>query len=343
MRVAFWRTAAASAVLVISFGGARGAVYDNSFTVNPANLSCGYFGTLEICSFGRNLSPSIPAAMGDQFNESVTFTSPLIVPPSAPTPGGQDTVFFNLVDGTEPGGPPAPGADSATITSTLLGYIGPSGKATFISSISGGYLGLNGFYNGTPGGFSVTGMTFDFTITGADPHPIVSLGGGYSVTLPATPELISDIHGGTIGHPALLPPGEIGQLTVPITAEFPQDYYHFEWPGGVFQAQASVADAPAGSSYLYQLLDLSGDVLAQQLLDSADDFTAEISASLDPDLYTVGVSADSPTDPTLTLTFSTPVSGAVPESSTWAMMALSFAGLGFVGYRRAKRRRRLAR
>ena len=28
------------------------------------------------------------------------------------------------------------------------------------------------------------------------------------------------------------------------------------------------------------------------------------------------------------------VSGAVPEPSTWAMMLLGFAGLGYVGYRR---------
>jgi hypothetical protein len=29
--------------------------------------------------------------------------------------------------------------------------------------------------------------------------------------------------------------------------------------------------------------------------------------------------------------------GAVPETSTWAMMLIGFAGLGFVGYRRALR------
>jgi hypothetical protein len=28
--------------------------------------------------------------------------------------------------------------------------------------------------------------------------------------------------------------------------------------------------------------------------------------------------------------------GSVPEPSTWAMMLLGFAGLGFAGYRRAK-------
>jgi hypothetical protein len=32
----------------------------------------------------------------------------------------------------------------------------------------------------------------------------------------------------------------------------------------------------------------------------------------------------------------TPVTGSVPEASTWAMMLLGFAGLGYTGYRRAR-------
>jgi hypothetical protein len=36
-------------------------------------------------------------------------------------------------------------------------------------------------------------------------------------------------------------------------------------------------------------------------------------------------------------TFTLAVSGNVPEPSTWAMMLLGFAGLGFAGYRAAKR------
>ena len=33
------------------------------------------------------------------------------------------------------------------------------------------------------------------------------------------------------------------------------------------------------------------------------------------------------------------VGAAIPEPSTWAMMLLGFAGIGFVGYRKAKTRR----
>jgi PEP-CTERM motif len=38
---------------------------------------------------------------------------------------------------------------------------------------------------------------------------------------------------------------------------------------------------------------------------------------------------------TITYTYSTPTSA--PEPSTWAMMLLGFAGLGFVGYRASRR------
>ena len=37
------------------------------------------------------------------------------------------------------------------------------------------------------------------------------------------------------------------------------------------------------------------------------------------------------------ITYSPEVYGAVPEPSTWAMMLLGFAGLGFAGYRASRR------
>jgi PEP-CTERM motif len=41
--------------------------------------------------------------------------------------------------------------------------------------------------------------------------------------------------------------------------------------------------------------------------------------------------------------FTLVVGNAVPEPSTWAMMLIGFAGLSFVGYQSAWRRRRTAR
>ena len=45
-------------------------------------------------------------------------------------------------------------------------------------------------------------------------------------------------------------------------------------------------------------------------------------------------SASAPVSPTISVTTA---SAAIPESSTWAMMALGFAGLGLVGYRGSRK------
>jgi PEP-CTERM motif len=64
---------------------------------------------------------------------------------------------------------------------------------------------------------------------------------------------------------------------------------------------------------------------------------------LDPDWLRigtdiVGTGLDRPAAPTFNAAFS--VTGSVvPEPSTWAMMLLGFAGLGFAGYRRARKAR----
>ena len=58
-------------------------------------------------------------------------------------------------------------------------------------------------------------------------------------------------------------------------------------------------------------------------------------AALEPDWLRVGTDIVPPQEPDFNAAFS--LSGAaVPEPSTWAMMLLGFAGLGFAGYRRAR-------
>jgi len=42
-----------------------------------------------------------------------------------------------------------------------------------------------------------------------------------------------------------------------------------------------------------------------------------------------------------TATFQSDLDAAVPEPTTWAMMLLGFAGLGYAGYRRARQTRAL--
>ena len=54
-----------------------------------------------------------------------------------------------------------------------------------------------------------------------------------------------------------------------------------------------------------------------------------------PEDSTVSTIGDGTNDVGSSFTF-VHVSGAIPEPSTWAMMLLGFAGLGYVGYRKAR-------
>ena len=56
--------------------------------------------------------------------------------------------------------------------------------------------------------------------------------------------------------------------------------------------------------------------------------------TLDPGVLVPG---SSPMDLVLNVTVGS-VTPGIPEPSTWAMMAIGFAGLGFAGYRKAQRR-----
>ena len=56
---------------------------------------------------------------------------------------------------------------------------------------------------------------------------------------------------------------------------------------------------------------------------------------LDPDWLRIGTDiVGGTTPPTFNMAFSITGVDAVPEPSTWAMMILGFAGIGFMAYRR---------
>ena len=83
------------------------------------------------------------------------------------------------------------------------------------------------------------------------------------------------------------------------------------------------------------------------LLDTATFPAGRTNATVGPVLNTVGTALTADAQQYM-ITFSAPIESAndtiqtttaIPEPSTWAMMLLGFAGLGFVSYRKAKSRR----
>jgi hypothetical protein len=70
-----------------------------------------------------------------------------------------------------------------------------------------------------------------------------------------------------------------------------------------------------------------------------NDWLSALSGDLAAGYYTVGIiELASAEDPAFVFQFETPLSqiANVPEPSTWAMMLLGFAGLGYAGYRKTR-------
>ena len=65
-------------------------------------------------------------------------------------------------------------------------------------------------------------------------------------------------------------------------------------------------------------------------------FCVDADAKDDDFLAVIDVNPDSDTFGTITYTYPPAASFAVPEPSAWAMMALGFAGLGLLGYRKTR-------
>ena len=314
--------------------GPSGAYYSDSFIADPSTFSCGYFGTSEICG-----TPSLfPAPRifnaGDMIDESLAFTKPVVVPGSVKIDG----IYIALPDTTAIEGPAPPGPYQIYGSMALYGYSGPSNPIayplSFSNSTASGYVGFGGFccgYGVPNSGFSVTGAELKATILTSDPNPVYGLYYGYGSVLPATPQLLANIAGGTPGHPAILPEGEIGQLAVDLSGQGDTAYYTFRWAGGLFQATGSVANAQPNGSYTFQLEDLGGASITSATLDGSDAFSSTLEdLDLSPGQYIIGVTADSPNDPMFTLDFNTPVESTlgVPESATWTLLVSGFGLLG---------------
>jgi hypothetical protein len=167
------------------------------------------------------------------------------------------------------------------------------------------------------------------------------LGRYFNVTTFA-PAAVTGVSGGTSSMPVTLPAKTIGSVTGDVGEG--GAFFSFYWQGGQFQAQVG---APFPDQLLpYQSIEFelcSGvgceNVIETAQADSGNDWQSSLSSYLAAGYYTTGVILQDAIDPEYFVDFTTPVvgvGGSIPEASTWAMLVIGFAGLGFAGYRRAR-------
>jgi hypothetical protein len=150
--------------------------------------------------------------------------------------------------------------------------------------------------------------------------------------------------GGTVDNPIPLPATPVSSISGSIGGDSPDsDFYSFYWKGGAFSVAVGVPDASiltSPPSYLFELCNGTNcnDVLQQTLTDETNDWASVLSGDLAAGYYTVGIIEQTlADDPNFIFRFETPLSqiANAPEPSTWAMMLIGFAGLGYAAYRRA--------
>jgi PEP-CTERM motif len=159
------------------------------------------------------------------------------------------------------------------------------------------------------------------------------------------PTAASGVSGGSASKPVALPAKTIGSVTGDVGAA--GDFFSFYWQGGDFQAQVGVPFPDQLLPYQSVEFELCGGVGCQNVIetadaDSGDNWQSSLSGDLAAGYYTTGIILQGAIDPQYFVDFTTPVVGgsiaeSVPEPSTWAMLLMGFAGLGFVAFHRSRK------
>ena len=111
---------------------------------------------------------------------------------------------------------------------------------------------------------------------------------------------------------------------------------------GLIDSQTGFADGAGFQSMEFTIVDNGVEIFEAtfESLAVAESFfhdnVIDLGSSLEPDIdltFAYNLVADGSGG----FGFDFAVGGAVPETSTWAMMLVGFGGLGFIGYRRALR------
>lgn len=176
--------------------------------------------------------------------------------------------------------------------------------------------------------FPVTpGSSASMTDTSSNPNSTIQ-SSSYSAT--AT---IGDLQGGTSSAPVsivnALPIGGVVGTIGDYGSGESDEYYSFNWDGGAFDASASLTDADEGSSYLFSEGGIGSCTDGTSTTLSGPDFAGTIQiADLAPGEYCIGLEAESTSDPTFTLTFSTPLPAETPEPSGMVLVPIGLMTMG---------------
>ena len=304
---------------------AAAATLNYNIAFDPAKLECGSFGLRVVCAQGQAVAP-VKTFAGDTINIHLSSAQPIVVPGST----DNSLVFLDAYDATATLGNGGPGPNKANFSMTAQGLSGkPITFSSGVFSRGYDYLAVLGNCCGAANtGFSITGADAILQVVNANLKDIVGVSAGYAYSLSELPTTYNDLVGGTANSPLILPLGYISQINGVIGGAGPKDqFYNFNWNGGLFQSQGNVLGAALTDTFAYELFDASNTKLESVWLNNANGFTQLMTRNLAAGRYTIGLAANAPIDPAFMLKFLTPI-GSVPEPSTWTMMILGFGAIG---------------
>lgn len=171
------------------------------------------------------------------------------------------------------------------------------------------------------------------------PNPYLVLNAGFmlegvfSVTAAAAPP--APLPGGGQADPTPLPTGTVTGIAGQIGPGSNQQFYSFDWQGGLFSATASMSGATPDQAFQFMLAGMGMPAMTTKLLDE-NYFMGTLAATLAPGRYSIGLFGVVREDPAFTIRFDTPVSSAVPEPAAWLLLLL---GAGATGGMVRRRRR----
>jgi len=336
--------AAGAAALAAAGTPAQATDYDYNFVYNDTGLSCGSFGLSVICGESALIPTPVQAQVGDHFKINVTSADGPIVVPGSQT---ESLLYVSAFDAQATNGPGAPGPSLTTYQMTPQGFSSPGQPAPIVGpfqqSRTNDYIGFVGYCCGfglPDPGFSLTGVQADLQVDAVDPRATVGVSVGYIYNLSQLPSSFHDIPGGTEDSPVLLPVGYISQITGSISGDGPEDqFYNFNWQGGLFQVDAKILGADPNSIFTFELRSANGQFLRNISLSSLNNFQLNFGQSLAAGSYIIGLKGTAGLDPDFSLDFMTPVSSTqgIPEPATWALLLAGFGGVG-AALRRSRRR-----